>query len=180
MLGFVSFSTAQAGELSVTGKAKASYVILSSDSAAAAVEDGKGFGVSNEFTLGANGELDNGYTWKYFINERNYPWLCAVNIPTNLKSKRWGQDTYLHLTAETGQIDAFKAALGEEVDINVKNNFGETIFHLACMYSRYNIVEFLLKNSNLNIDTNAKDNAGSTGFSLACQRSWTFQNQMLI
>ena len=68
MLGFVSFSTAQAGELSVTGKAKASYVILSSDSAAAAVEDGKGFGVSNEFTLGANGELDNGYTWKYFID----------------------------------------------------------------------------------------------------------------
>ena len=68
MLSVISFSAVQAGELTVTGSAKASYAILSSDSPLGAVEDGKGFGVSNEFTLGANGELDNGYTWKYFID----------------------------------------------------------------------------------------------------------------
>ena len=91
-------------------------------------------------------------SWKYFINKRNYPWLHVVNIPTILKRKRWGQDTYLHLTAETGQIDAFKTALSEGLDINIKNIFGQTIFHLACKNGHYNIVEFLLKNTNLNID----------------------------
>ncbi|MDA7606265.1 porin [Pelagibacteraceae bacterium] len=71
MLSVISFSAVQAGELTVTGSAKASYVILSSDSTTALVEDGKGFGVSNEFTLGANGELDNGWTWKYFMDIDN-------------------------------------------------------------------------------------------------------------
>ena len=68
MLGLVSFGTANAGELTVTGAAKASYVIVSSDSASGASESQPGLGVSNEFNLTANGELENGYTWKYFIN----------------------------------------------------------------------------------------------------------------
>ena len=46
-------------------------------------------------------------SWKYFINGRNYPWLCAVNIPTILQIG----DSYLHLAAETGQIGEFKTAL---------------------------------------------------------------------
>ena len=68
MLSAVSFSIAQAGELTVTGVAKASYNISSSDSASGAVESAPGLGVENEFTLGATGELDNGLTWKYNIN----------------------------------------------------------------------------------------------------------------
>ena len=60
-----SFSVANAGDLSVTGSAKASYSITSSDSAAAQVLQGKGLGVANEFTLSASGELDNGMTWNY-------------------------------------------------------------------------------------------------------------------
>ena len=60
-----SFSVAQAGELSITGDAKASYAISSSDGVAGAVERGKGLGVSNEFSLGASGELDNGWSWSY-------------------------------------------------------------------------------------------------------------------
>jgi hypothetical protein len=60
----LSFSIAQAGELSVTGSAKASYAITSSDGAAAAVESGKGLGITNEFTFGASGENDFG-TWAY-------------------------------------------------------------------------------------------------------------------
>ena len=68
MLSVVSFSAAQAGELSVTGSAKASYTIHSADSASGAVESAKGLGVANEFNLGASGELDNGLTWKYNVN----------------------------------------------------------------------------------------------------------------
>ena len=51
-----------AGELSVTGSAKASYAIGGDRSS------GKGIGISNEFTLGAAGELDNGYTWTYAMD----------------------------------------------------------------------------------------------------------------
>jgi len=57
----LSFS-AIAGELSVTGSAKASYTI-----GGAAKEANKGLGVSNEFALGAAGELDNGMAWTYKI-----------------------------------------------------------------------------------------------------------------
>lgn len=57
----VSFA-AVAGDLSVTGTAKASYVIGGADKNA-----GKGYGISNEIGLGASGELDNGYTWKYTL-----------------------------------------------------------------------------------------------------------------
>ena len=56
-------SSANAGELSVTGSAKASYVIGGTDEAM-----DKGIGVSNEFTLSASGEMDNGYTWTYAVD----------------------------------------------------------------------------------------------------------------
>ena len=52
----LSFSVANAGELTITGSAKASYSITSSDGGAGALQRGKGLGVSNEFTLGASGE----------------------------------------------------------------------------------------------------------------------------
>jgi hypothetical protein len=65
MLTTVSFTAVQAGDLSVTGSAKASYTITSSDSGAAGVNSAKGLGVANEFNLGASGELDNGFTWTF-------------------------------------------------------------------------------------------------------------------
>lgn len=68
MLTAFSFSLAQAGELTVTGSAKASYIVHSSDSSSGAAEGAAGLGVANEFNLGASGELDNGLTWKYNIN----------------------------------------------------------------------------------------------------------------
>ena len=64
----LSFSFANAGELTVTGNAKASYVIISSDSATANQEQPSSLGVANEFTLSAGGELDNGMTFGYNID----------------------------------------------------------------------------------------------------------------
>ena len=58
-------SASFAGEFAVTGGVKATYTILSSGSTDAQQGKGKGLGISNEFTLGASGELDNGWTWKY-------------------------------------------------------------------------------------------------------------------
>jgi hypothetical protein len=61
MLTSVSlFGAANAGELSVSGTAKATYNIVSGD-----VSQGKGLGITNELNFTASGELDNGYTWSY-------------------------------------------------------------------------------------------------------------------
>ena len=57
------FANANAGELSVTGAAKATYTILSVDGSSTDDDAGKGIGIANEFTLSASGELDNGWTW---------------------------------------------------------------------------------------------------------------------
>ena len=114
-------------------------------------------------------------SWQEVIDERNYPWPCMVNIPTILKQG----NTYLHLAAETGQIEAFKTAFGEEKDKNIMNKHNQTSFHQACMRGRIAIVQLLLlKNNDLKININAEDNngidaiaktkCGNTPFFLAC------------
>jgi hypothetical protein len=55
--------SAFAGDLSLTGSAIASYVIGGADDS-----NRKGIGISNEFTMGASGEMDNGFTWAYHID----------------------------------------------------------------------------------------------------------------
>jgi len=62
-------ASANAGELSVTGTAKASYNIVSGgDNTTAGEGMSKGLGVANEITFGASGELDNGWTWSYAVD----------------------------------------------------------------------------------------------------------------
>ena len=50
---------AKAGELTVTGSAKASCTMGGSFD-----NTGKAIGISNELNFTASGELDNGFTWK--------------------------------------------------------------------------------------------------------------------
>ena len=54
---------AVAGELSVTGSAKASYLVNGGGSN----NNDKGIGISNELKFSASGEMDNGYTWNYHM-----------------------------------------------------------------------------------------------------------------
>ena len=58
---------AQAGEMTVTGSAQATYTITSSDSATAVTNKSPGFGMSNELAFNASGEFGNGYTWTYQV-----------------------------------------------------------------------------------------------------------------
>jgi outer membrane protein OmpU len=51
--------SANAGELTVNGTAKATYNISSG------VEKGAGLGIANELNFTASGEMDNGFTWSY-------------------------------------------------------------------------------------------------------------------
>lgn len=61
-------SSAFAGEVSVTGTAKASYRINSGDSTTGSVGQTKGLGISNELSFSASGELDNGWTWTWGVD----------------------------------------------------------------------------------------------------------------
>ena len=56
---------ANAGELTVTGSAQATYTITSSDSTTGKQDKTPGLGMSNELAFGATGEFGNGLTWKY-------------------------------------------------------------------------------------------------------------------
>ena len=99
-----SFGVAKAGELTVTGSAKASYAITSSDGTAAGSNAAKGLGIENEFTLGASGELDNGFTWSY-----------AVDIDS-VESSATNDDAKLTLTTPMGTIGMFLGEGGLGVD----------------------------------------------------------------
>ena len=50
-----------AGELAVSGSAKASYAINGGN------DKDVGLGISNELMFKASGELDNGFTWDYHM-----------------------------------------------------------------------------------------------------------------
>ena len=65
LAAFVVNSVSFAGELTVTGTAKATYSIRSNDSTTSISDNGKGIGIANEFSLGASGETDNGISWVY-------------------------------------------------------------------------------------------------------------------
>ena len=89
--------SAIAGELSVTGSAKASYSIGGEGR-----DDNKGFGITNEIGLGATGELDNGYTWSYAI---------ALD-PSNTTGTANNDDQSLTLTSPYGTVGMFITAGG--------------------------------------------------------------------
>jgi len=62
---FAVNSISFAGELAVTGSAKATYAIRSNDSTTSVSSGGKGIGIANEFSLSATGETDQGISWEY-------------------------------------------------------------------------------------------------------------------
>ena len=56
-------TSAFAGDLAMAGSANASYAI----NGGSANNNDKGLGISNELKFAASGELDNGFTWSYFM-----------------------------------------------------------------------------------------------------------------
>jgi len=117
MLSSISlFASANAGELSVTGTAKATYNILSGLNQNA----NKGIGVANEFNLGASGELDNGWSWNYSIAMD--PGATANNA---LASNVENDDSSLTLTTPYGTLGVFSMAGALDVeDAATKSVYG--------------------------------------------------------
>jgi len=105
MLTSVSlFSAAQAGDLNVSGTAKATYNIQSGYTSA-----GKGLGVTNELNFTASGELDNGYTWSYSMELDP-----GQNDSTNNSADN--DDTKLTMTTPYGTVGVFISEGGLDVE----------------------------------------------------------------
>ena len=117
------------------------------------------------------------WLWKKFIDERNYPWLRIVNIPTILQDG----STYMHIAAECGQTDMFEKLLDEEENKNPKTHRGVTPFLVACKKGHLNIALILLKISDeFKIDLNSNDKYGQTAFHLACWKGHSEVAEMLM
>ena len=105
MLSSISlFASANAGELSVSGTAKATYNILSGKT-----NVGKGLGVTNELNFTAAGELDNGYTWSYSMELD--PNAVAVD-----NAGAQNDDTKLTLGTPYGTLGVFISEGGLDVE----------------------------------------------------------------
>ena len=98
------FASANAGELSVSGTAKATYNIESGKTNA-----GKGLGITNELNFTAAGELDNGYTWSYSM-ELDPNAVAADNAGAQ------NDDTKLTLTTPYGTVGVFISEGGLDVE----------------------------------------------------------------
>ena len=107
MLSSVSlFASANAGELSVSGTAKATYNILSGKT-----NVGKGLGVTNELNFTASGETDAGYTWSYSME------LDPGAVTTDDdQSNAQNDDTKLTLGTPYGTVGVFISEGGLDVE----------------------------------------------------------------
>jgi outer membrane protein OmpU len=111
MLSSISlFASANAGELSVSGTAKATYNIETGNN------NGKGMGITNELNFTASGELDNGYTWSYSMELD--PGATAVSGNTDTESTQSAQndDTKLTLSGPLGTFGVFISEGGLDVE----------------------------------------------------------------
>jgi len=98
------FGSANAGELSVSGTAKATYNVESGG-----IQAGKGLGITNELNFTATGETDAGYTWSYSM-ELDPDAVAAANGAAQ------NDDTKLTLSTPYGTVGMFISEGGLDVE----------------------------------------------------------------
>ena len=106
------FASANAGEMTVTGTAKATYNILSGKGQ----NKNKGIGIANELNFGASGELDNGWTWNYSVA------LDPGSATGSTKYDVQNDDSTLTLTTNYGTFGVFVSAGGLDVEDGASNS----------------------------------------------------------
>ena len=112
MLSSISlFASANAGELSVSGTAKATYNILSGKT-----NVGKGLGITNELNFTAAGELDNGYTWSYSMELDPGATASSTQTTAHDASSATNDDTKMTLTTPYGTVGVFISEGGLDVE----------------------------------------------------------------
>jgi len=109
MLTSVSlFGLANAGEVGVSGTAKATYNIESGG-----INAGKGLGITNELNFTASGETDAGYTWSYSMELD--PGAVASTTAEESQSAH-NDDTKLTLSTPYGTVGVFISEGGLDVE----------------------------------------------------------------
>ena len=112
MLSSISlFASANAGELSVSGTAKATYNIKSG-----LVIAGKGLGITNELNFTASGELDNGYTWAYSMELDPGATASTSQTTSHDATAATNDDTKLTLSTPYGTVGVFISEGGLDVE----------------------------------------------------------------
>lgn len=97
-----------AGDLNVTGSANVSYVV----NGGSANNNDKGLGVSNELMFSASGELDNGFTWNYFMELDGNDGGAHDNDDSQLKIGMGGIGTLSINDSEGGLSTETKDGIG--------------------------------------------------------------------
>jgi hypothetical protein len=103
-------SNVSAGELTVTGSAKATYNIVSGGQDTQTGQGGrsKGIGITNEIDFGATGELENGFTWNYQVQ---------FDPGAQTTAGQGGiDDTRLELTTPYGTLGVYVSEGGLDTD----------------------------------------------------------------
>ena len=87
----------------------------------------------------------------------------------NVLFKRW--NGRLFQACNRGYIEVVELLLkhSDNIDLNVRNNRGQTAFIGSCAYGQRRIVQLLL--SHPNIEVNARDNKGFTALEWACNNN---------
>lgn len=112
-------ANAFAGELTVTGSANASYVI----NGGSVNNNDKGLGISNELKFAASGELDNGFTWSYFMELDGNDSGAHDNDDSQLKIGMGGLGTLYINDSEGGLSTETKMGIGA---MGVGDDFANT------------------------------------------------------
>ena len=105
-------SSVNAGELTVTGTAKATYNILSGGTVGA--NTSKGIGIANEIDFGAKGELDNGWTWNYQVQMD--PGTGTIPSTTTNNGNAYIDDSRLEIGTNFGTLGIYVTEGGLDVD----------------------------------------------------------------
>jgi len=104
------FGSANAGELSVSGTAKATYNIESGSN------NGKGLGITNELNFTASGETDAGYTWSYSMELDPGATNATTETATGIANSAQNDDSKLTLTTPYGTVGVFISEGGLDVE----------------------------------------------------------------
>ena len=104
------FGSATAGELGVSGTAKATYNIETG------ANKGKGLGITNELNFTASGETDAGYTWSYSMELDPGATSPSTETSTGDTQSAQNDDTKLTLTTPYGTVGVFISEGGLDVE----------------------------------------------------------------
>tara|TARA_B100000579_G_scaffold284163_1_gene235497 strand:- start:2645 stop:3730 length:1086 start_codon:yes stop_codon:yes gene_type:complete len=91
-------SSANAGEVGVSGTAAFSYHIAGTDSSTGVNNAGKALGIANELSFSASGELDNGWSWA---------WNTELDSGAETTSGAGIDDSQVTITTDMGTIGIY-------------------------------------------------------------------------